>query len=87
MEKVAQSDQAELYLAEIQQRGLLQGKHMGEHQVKGPQPYIRILRVHGHKRMRRLWQKKTALLFALLFLAVELMPSMTVHAYNSMAMV
>ena len=33
--------------------------------------------------MRRLWQKKTALLFALLFLAVELMPSMTVHAYTS----
>lgn len=33
--------------------------------------------------MRRLWQKKTAILFALLFLAVELMPSMTVHAYTS----
>lgn len=32
--------------------------------------------------MRRFWQKKMTLLFALLFLAVEIMPSMTVHAYS-----
>ena len=32
--------------------------------------------------MRRLWQKKTALLFALLFLAAEALPSMTAHAYT-----
>jgi len=34
------------------------------------------------KRMRRFWQKKITWLFALLFLAVEIMPSMTVHAYS-----
>lgn len=32
--------------------------------------------------MRRLWQKKTALLFALLFLAAEVLPPMTAHAYT-----
>ncbi len=32
--------------------------------------------------MRRFWQKKITWLFALLFLAVEIMPSMTVHAYT-----
>lgn len=34
------------------------------------------------KRMRRFWQRKVKWLFALLFLAAEMMPSMTVHAYT-----
>ena len=32
--------------------------------------------------MRRFWQRKVKWLFALLFLAAEMMPSMTVHAYT-----
>lgn len=32
--------------------------------------------------MRRLWQKKITLLFALLFLAVEMLPPITAHAYT-----
>lgn len=39
-------------------------------------------RKDASKRMRRFWQKKITWLFALLFLAVEIMPSMTVHAYT-----
>lgn len=33
--------------------------------------------------MRRLWQKKITVLFALLFLAVEMLPPITAHAYTA----